>query len=239
MNEADGSHQPAERSPWGVSGALLGLAAAFFLLVAFGLGLRGLLNLFALDEDGVGSRYAQLIAFQIAILIVPLAAVLVHGAPWSSLGIRPLSRRGLLLSVLLGIALSGATLAYVKGLELFYMPGYDAMQLEQNAQLDLLAGPKILLFITAVCIAPLCEELFFRAYLFGGFRERLGFATASGCAAALFTLVHFMPWSSPMLFLVGLGAAAVYERNNSILAAIAMHATFNFCELWMSWLFHS
>jgi membrane protease YdiL (CAAX protease family) len=91
--------------------------------------------------------------------------------------------------------------------------------------------------LSVLAIAP-AEELFFR-----GFAQRyLASATDSRrailAAAGLFTLVHLPQYLLVdsvaagglllgLVFLVGAGAGLVYERSGSLLAAIALHATYN------------
>jgi membrane protease YdiL (CAAX protease family) len=101
------------------------------------------------------------------------------------------------------------------------------MLAEEQRQMEFLAGPWPLLALTAVFVAPLCEEVFFRGFLFSGLRGRLGFATASGVSAALFALPHRMPWSSVPLFCIGLACASAYERHRTLAGPFAVHAVYN------------
>lgn len=79
----------------------------------------------------------------------------------------------------------------------------------------------------AIVAAPLGEELFFRGLLFGSLRRRFRFSVAATISAAAFGLVHVLPLLIPLLFVVGLVLAYVFERRGSLVASIAAHAAFN------------
>jgi CAAX protease family protein len=81
-----------------------------------------------------------------------------------------------------------------------------------------------------VLAAPIGEELFFRGFLFAALRARHGFWSSALLSSAAFGLVHVVQGSFllvPIIFVVGLGLAWVYERRGSLLASITAHATFN------------
>jgi membrane protease YdiL (CAAX protease family) len=78
-----------------------------------------------------------------------------------------------------------------------------------------------------VCvIAPVCEELFFRGFLFGGLRKH-GLIVATLVSGTAFGLAHVV--SSPIGFIVPLAAlgvilALLYERTGSLYPPMALHA---------------
>lgn len=81
-----------------------------------------------------------------------------------------------------------------------------------------------------VCVAaPVCEELFFRGFLFGALR-RHGLVRAAGVTGLAFGLAHVA--SSPIGFIVPLAALGVilcllYERTGSLYPCIGLHALNN------------
>ncbi|CAN5322556.1 hypothetical protein BH20ACT24_BH20ACT24_12070 [soil metagenome] len=79
--------------------------------------------------------------------------------------------------------------------------------------------------------APLAEETFFRGFLYRGLRRRLSIWPAAVLSALVFGVIHYAEPSYlliiPSLAAVGLGLALLYERRQSLLAAIAAHASFN------------
>lgn len=80
----------------------------------------------------------------------------------------------------------------------------------------------------AVCIAaPVGEEVFFRGFLFGSLRGRLGFLRAALISGGVFALFHADPLLVALMVLVGLALAWLYERRGSLVAPIGAHAMFN------------
>lgn len=81
-----------------------------------------------------------------------------------------------------------------------------------------------------VCVvAPVCEELFFRGFLFGALRKR-GLIVATVVSGLAFGLAHVA--SSPIGFIVPLAAlgmilALLYERTGSLYPSMALHALNN------------
>ncbi|HEX2090341.1 MAG TPA: type II CAAX endopeptidase family protein [Actinomycetota bacterium] len=78
-----------------------------------------------------------------------------------------------------------------------------------------------------IVLAPICEEIFFRGFLYNGLRRRLPVWGAAVVSSVVFGLVHVHPLLIPPLFVVGLGLALLYERQQSLLAPVVAHATFN------------
>jgi uncharacterized protein len=83
--------------------------------------------------------------------------------------------------------------------------------------------------VLVVLVTPLGEEVFYRGFLFGGLRARMGFWAAAPISAALFGLSHLAGGAVlvPLLFVFGLTQAFLYERRRSLVAPIAAHAMFN------------
>jgi hypothetical protein len=225
-----------EAPPWGALGALVGLIANVFVLIVLAAALFGVFELAGFDVEGVPVRYSALFLFQLVLLVAPTAAVIVLRTDGRALGLVPPVRgRMIPESIGIGVLLSALAWLYAVGLRWLAPEAYESMIAEQQKQMELLAGPVPLLLIAALIVAPICEEIFFRAFFFAGLRSRLDFATASAVSALVFAFVHMMLWSTPPLFLVGLGMALVYERHRSVAAPIVAHATFNGTELFIAW----
>ncbi len=216
--------------PWGIGGTVIGLLAVLFLWIIAGF-VTALLLRGPPEEASVGARYGMMIALQAVLVVVPIVIAVVNSAGPESLGLRPYSFRALFEGALVGVLLVVLGSAYAWGLGAFWPQAYAKMAAEQAAQMKLLAGSVPLLLLVAVVVAPLGEEIFFRGFVFGGLRSRLGFAWASGLSAALFAGIHLMPWSLVPLFAVGLGTAVVYERHRSLAACMMAHAAYNLVSL--------
>jgi membrane protease YdiL (CAAX protease family) len=91
---------------------------------------------------------------------------------------------------------------------------------------------KLLLIVGAlvvIAVAPICEELFFRGFMFAAFARRLGPAWGAVLAGGIFGLIHA---PNPVLGLIALGVlgvclCALYWRTQSIIPCMALHALNN------------
>lgn len=99
---------------------------------------------------------------------------------------------------------------------------------------DLGADTNTLLLVTGalvvIAVAPVCEELFFRAFLYRVLRLRMSVWLAAGIDGLLFGLVHASSTSLtalPILAFLGIVFCYVYERTGTLFATIALHALNN------------
>lgn len=85
--------------------------------------------------------------------------------------------------------------------------------------------------LAAIVVAPVAEELFFRAFLYRALRNRLRVWSACAINAAIFSIVHVQYLFEPKIFVIigafAVGACLLYEATGSVFAPIAMHAIFN------------
>jgi membrane protease YdiL (CAAX protease family) len=89
----------------------------------------------------------------------------------------------------------------------------------------------------AVVVAPFCEEVFFRGFVFQGLRRRFAFWPSALLSAGLFAFVHVEPIRFFGLMTMGVILAALFERRRSLVAPIAAHATVNLLAT-LAWLAH-
>lgn len=85
------------------------------------------------------------------------------------------------------------------------------------------------LLLSAVVIAPICEEVVFRGFLFHGLRHKLGNLGAGLLSTGLFAFAHaqYDIWGLLSVALTGAGAAYLTLRTGSLTSAIAYHALLN------------
>jgi membrane protease YdiL (CAAX protease family) len=84
--------------------------------------------------------------------------------------------------------------------------------------------------LVVIVVAPVCEELFFRGFLFRVLRLRLPFWFAAVVDGVVFGIVHgtSTPISAlPILAALGIVFCWVYERTGTLFATIALHALNN------------
>jgi uncharacterized protein len=88
------------------------------------------------------------------------------------------------------------------------------------------------LSILSVTLAPLMEELFFRAFLYPVLARRLGLPVAVFITALAFALLHgaqlMFSWGPVLaIFLVGLVLTMVRAKQNSVAASLLIHMAYN------------
>ncbi|SHI41383.1 hypothetical protein SAMN02745181_0070 [Rubritalea squalenifaciens DSM 18772] len=89
-------------------------------------------------------------------------------------------------------------------------------------------GQRLLILIIGACIvAPLCEEIIFRGYLYSVTKRYTGPIFAAICTGVLFGAVHGEVWSFIPLSILGIILACVYEFTGSLWSSILTHALFN------------
>ena len=75
----------------------------------------------------------------------------------------------------------------------------------------------------SVFVAPLCEEIFFRGYLFGGLLRRKRPVAAVVFSALLFAIAHALIGSFAPLLLIGVVLAVIRWRTGSLWPGMALH----------------
>lgn len=203
--------------PWTARDSWLGFALFTGLAIVF------FVFLLVLWSFSIDPSVELLIILNEGVFLIPIwVLVRKYNVGWLTLGFRRCPW------VMFGVAL--ALLFALYFFNLFYYSLLEYFDLE--AQPDL--GPTAdemsfpwLLIIAVVVFAPVFEEMFFRGFLFTGFRERYGWQKAGLISAALFAAVHLQPFAFPPLFIIGYMLAYLYQRSNSIWPCIALHFILN------------
>jgi membrane protease YdiL (CAAX protease family) len=84
--------------------------------------------------------------------------------------------------------------------------------------------------LVVIVVAPICEEVFFRGFLYRVLRVRMSFWLAAAIDGLIFGIVHASSTSLealPILAFLGLVFCYVYERTGTLYATIAIHALNN------------
>ena len=105
-------------------------------------------------------------------------------------------------------------------------------QIQQHEELIIITthpqlSLRVLIFITAVVIAPVVEEMLFRGLFQSMIRGLIGRAwVAIILTSVLFALLH--PWTHwPALFVLAMCMGYSYEKSGSLLRPIFIHSFFN------------
>ncbi|MEO8357511.1 MAG: type II CAAX endopeptidase family protein [Chloroflexota bacterium] len=89
-----------------------------------------------------------------------------------------------------------------------------------------LESPAWFFFVGAI-LAPLVEEIFFRGFLFQGFRQKYGWVSAMLLSSGIFAVAHLDPVSLIPTFILGSLLAYLYHRSNSVWPGVILHVLVN------------
>jgi membrane protease YdiL (CAAX protease family) len=206
----------------------------FFILVAFYLGCSLAYEVFFPNEQEL-KPYAlifQGLFFHIPALLV-LSGVFRHrrksgrGQPGVSWRWAPAM---LGLSVLLYLAAIPILWFYSMLYQvLLYQFGFN-FYLQKVAEVFLTPVPaleRIVIYFTAIVLAPVFEEVVFRGVLLPWMVRRTGFWPGIAIVSAVFAAMHLHLPSFLPLFLLSAMFCVAYARTRSLLVPIGMHACFN------------
>jgi membrane protease YdiL (CAAX protease family) len=107
---------------------------------------------------------------------------------------------------------------------------------EQSVAKDLGADQSTFGLIVAgvmiICVAPVCEEFFFRGFFYGALRTKFSVLSAAAIDGAVFGLIHYEGGADgllivPPLAFLGFVFCLVYERTRSLYTTIALHSINN------------
>jgi membrane protease YdiL (CAAX protease family) len=244
-----------EAVPWSIGdiakGALVAIAATVVIGIALGICVIVLIGTTTLQD--IASQHLTSTEFlkqivdtleangrlNIALAVMFMFMILGEGAiplgtwlfsvrkyrcKWEALGFRKFDvKKGLLLAIIitcigLGIAIGYEALLGTSGTEDSY-----------NVYSPFTAnGIGIALFaITAVIVAPVAEETFFRGFMLQGIGKRLGYTWGTVISSALFALAHISPTNLVPIFILGLMLSWIYYKTKSIWPCIIVHAAYN------------
>lgn len=90
----------------------------------------------------------------------------------------------------------------------------------------------LIIFVSAVLIAPVVEELAFRRILYSGLKQFIPPVASAVIASLLFALVHAVIWQVPALFLLAFFFQREYVRcGEKTTYTMLMHGIYNFITI--------
>lgn len=206
--------------PWSIVDTWLGVG----LLALLSIGMLILLFM------GIGRQYLQNVGILLLELLYLIPIILILGwrrIPWKYLGFGKFS--GSVLGMGCGLLLGAYVLILLHN-SLLYMLGIDTQGDEIFEIFNQLESP-VWFFLVGAVIAPIVEEVFFRGFLFQGFRQQYGWHSALLLSSAIFGLAHLDPVSLIPTFILGCVLAYVYHRSNSVWPGILFHSIINSLSL--------
>lgn len=233
--EASARHD--EAVPWGVLDCLAVLGLTFVAVVAVA-------NVLALVAAATGLSEQALRLAQVPLPLVLLAAVTTawvhwrHEAAGRLTGPRPGGVKAALVGVGWGLA-AFVVLNVVVGIVI--QLGAEALGIDvpetQESLREATRDPQQLpwFILSAVLVAPLAEELFFRGMLYPALRQRIGVWGGIVISAAAFAAAHLLTEGTlgggalvfVLILPLGVLLAWLYERRGTLAVPVAVHMTFN------------
>ena len=114
---------------------------------------------------------------------------------------------------------------YMKWIESFGVETVqDTVKIFQKSSNPIVLG---LMAFAAIVVAPLCEEIVFRGYLYPVMKKFSGPWVAGVCSALIFAAAHGSLVALLPLFVFGCVLVFIYEKTGSLWAPIAVHFCFN------------
>lgn len=225
------------RAPWGILDILVAIGVIAFALVVVFTALFLVLRALGVEGDAEDSPagIAVLLIGQglldvIAVAVAAAFSLGKYGLRPSAWGVvrPPRLRWGLVFGVL--VACYVVLVAYgliVNTLDI------EWLEPESNVPPSFFKYPTVvpLAVVLVIVIAPLCEEMFFRGFLFRGLWSRFGLWPGIVASGFLFALIHFTGPSAIGLILpftaIGVLFAWLAYRTGSLWNSIAVHFLFN------------
>ena len=219
LPEAAGPRWP----PWFAPASLFGSFAA---IVVAGIPLLPVILTYGISEALAGIALLALLLVQDGLLV--LAAVL-----FAAMKRRPRRWHFGIRATPLWPTVGWALLAFalMMAFEFGYVDllGVDETNLDELGEDNLVAGFAVSMAV--IVVAPVAEEIFFRAFFYRALRTRLPVWPAALIDGIVFGLLHFQGIDTAIILPViagfGVGQCLVYERTGSLFAVIAIHAAFN------------
>jgi membrane protease YdiL (CAAX protease family) len=88
---------------------------------------------------------------------------------------------------------------------------------------------KVLFFLTIFVsvFGPIVEEIFFRGFLYGAVKKRIGIIAAAFLTGAIFSLLHTNITGFLPIMTLGVVLAYLYETTGSLIASMTVHVIHN------------
>ena len=202
--------------PWSVTDTWIGVILLALLTI-------GLLIISLQDVRTELVQSAALILVQLAFLL-PLVLIFAwRRIRWKYLGFGPFDWNTLSLGC--GLLIASYIVILFHNLILMAL-GIDTQGEAIFKFFDTLESP-VWFFLVGGVFAPIVEEIFFRGFVFQGFRQRYGWVSAMLLSSVIFAAAHLDPVALIPTFILGCLLAYMYQRSNSIWPGVILHFLVN------------
>ncbi|HET9914246.1 MAG TPA: type II CAAX endopeptidase family protein [Anaerolineales bacterium] len=192
--------------------------------------------LFIVAAQGVGTDIIQTAGILLIELVYLLPVVLIFAwrrVHWKVLGFGRFTLET--MGIGCGLLIGAYSIIIVHNVILYFL-GVDTQGEEIMKIFAELESP-VWFFIVGVVMAPIVEEVFFRGFLFQGFRQKYGWITAALLSSAIFAVAHMDLVALIPTFILGVVLAYVYHRSNSVWPGVILHFLVNamgFCATYFA-----
>ncbi len=230
--------RPASAVPWTLSDVLIALAVLLALtFVQRALRLPMLIAGFSPDSTHV-ILTLWAVFFYAAMILTLVVLAKRRGAKLEDFGVRPFDiPRGIAYSVGALIVLTVLTSAYrmISSGAGFETPVRTEVQILRWFGFGPLGFA--LAILVAVILAPIAEELFFRGFVHGALRERMGVTTSIALSSLIFALYHGNAWLIIPVMFLGMALALLFEMQQSLGPPLLFHALNNLLGIMLIYMF--
>jgi membrane protease YdiL (CAAX protease family) len=172
--------------------------------------------------------------FYLSLLLLTIYYIHRGGSSLTILGLDLIGPRYLLLGLLFGIVIVAISIVASIIVETILGPSPS-----QEALIGLAKEPEgfLFLFSSASILAPITEEVYFRAFAYNAFKRRWGVPSGIVGSALFFALSHLDLWSFIPIALIGIILAYAYEKTHSLPVVVTAHLFNNTLALILSLIF--
>ena len=202
--------------PWGVLDSWIGVLLLALVNI-------GLLVIVSQDPGRLLVQSATLIIVQLAYLL-PLVLIFTwRRISWKHLGFGRFEWN--ILGLGCGLLIASYVIILIHNLILMALK-IDTQGAEILELLSSLESP-VWFFLVGAVLAPIVEEMFFRGFLFQGFRQKYGWVSAALLSSGIFAAAHLDLVALIPTFILGCLLAYVYHRSNSVWPGVILHVLVN------------
>lgn len=209
------------RVPWTVFDSWLGVVMLVLIDVA-------LLIITLRGSRAELAQSAGIILLELAYLLPVILIFAWKRVHWKYLGFRKFEARVLGLGC--GLLVGAYLVILLHNLILLGL-GIDTQGESILRLIEMLESP-VWFFLVGVVFAPFVEEIFFRSFLFQGFRQNYGWKRATLLSSAVFAAAHLDPASLIPTFVLGMVLAYLFHKSNSVWPGMILHFLVNAFGLW-------
>ena len=216
MYQSENAPSPVEENthsvPWTVGDTWLGLILLALLTI-------GMLLVAVFWRETRFFQSVGLVASELLYLAPVIYILAKRKVPWSALGFQSFNKNFLALGC--GLLIMSYFLIMVHNSILALMGVATQGETIYNL-FGSLDNPIWLIFV-GIVLAPFVEEMFFRGFLFAGFRQRFGWKKSALFTSAIFAIAHLQPVALIPTFILGFLLAYLFHKSNSLWPGIILH----------------